>query len=227
MLGGCVATRPSRPHAVILSLTLGAVLAVCAPVRATYDRLAACQYARDYWDAVCSDGYYFADSQGPTLLEAGAALPMGEEGFDCAHFVSCCIGSEPNGPAGGLDVPSRTLAYGEPGAQRLVDWLLGQGATPVDRISTMVPGDVVAYDADRNGWIDHVALYMGGGLVTAHSLSRYSEWNPNPEADIILLHLPDPYKPPFGELALSVIGWAVAAIVLTGLFGAILAVSRR
>ena len=222
-----MATRLSRSHAVVLLLTLSTALAVCAPVRATYDRLAACQYARDYWDRVCSDGYYFADSEGPTLLGAGESLPTGEEGFDCAHFVSCCIGSEPNGPAGGLDVPSRTVAYGEPGAQRLVDWLLDQGATRVDRISVMVPGDVVAYDADRDGWIEHVALYMGDGLVTAHSLSRYSEWNPNPEANIILLHLPGPYEPPLGELALSLIGWAVTAIVLTGLLGVILAVTRR
>ncbi len=222
-----MATRLSRSHAVALLLTLSAVIAVCAPVRATYDRLAACRYARDYWNTVCSDGYYFADSEGPTLLGAGESLPTGEEGFDCAHFVSCCIGSEPNGPAGGLDVPSRTLAYGEPGAQRLVDWLLDQGAMRVAKISAMVPGDVVAYDADRNGWIEHVALYMGDGLVTAHSLSRYSEWNPNPEADIILLHLPGAYEPPWAERALGLIGWTVIVIALAGLAAAIFAFSRR
>ena len=222
-----MATRLSRFRAVVLLLTLSVVLAVCAPVRAAYDRLAACQYARDFWSAVCSDDYYFADREGPTLLGAGESLPTDEEGFDCAHFVSCCIGSEPNGPAGGLDVPSRTLAYGEPGAQRLVDWLLDQGATRVARISTMVPGDVVAYDADRNGRIEHVALYMGDRLVTAHSLSRYSEWNPNPEADVILLHLPGPYEPPLGRLGLGWIGWAVTAIVLTGLLGVVLAATRR
>ncbi|MGB2983388.1 MAG: hypothetical protein WBC63_05935 [Candidatus Bipolaricaulia bacterium] len=208
-------------------MALSSVLAVCAPARAAYDRLAACQYARDYWNTVCSDGYYFADSEGPTLFGAGEPLPTGEEGFDCAHFVSCCIGGEPNRPAGGLDVPSRTLAYGEPGAQRLVDWLLDQGATPVDRISTMVPGDVVAYDTDRNVWIEHVALYMGDGLVTAHSLSRYSEWNPHPEADIILLHLPGAYEPPRVERAPGWIGWTVVVIALAGLAAAIFAFSRR
>jgi len=222
-----VATGPSGSRTVVLLLTLSAVLGVCAPVCATYDRLGACRYARDYWNTVCSDGYFFVDSEGPTQFGAGEPVPTDEEGFDCAHFVSCCIGSEPNEPAGGLDVPSRTLAYGEPGAQRLVNWLLDQGATPVDRISIMRAGDVVAYDADRNSGIEHVALYMGNGLVTAHSLSRYSEWNPNPEADIVLLHLPGPHEPPRTERALSLIGWAVTAIVLTGLLGVILAATRR
>ena len=211
----------------VLLLVLSGVLAVCAPVRATYDRLAARRYARDYWDTVCSDNHFFVDSEGPTQFEAGEHVPTDEEGFDCAHFVSCCIGSEPNEPAGGLDVPSRTLAYGEPGAQRLVDWLVDQGAAGVDRISALVPGDVVAYDADRNGWIEHVALYMGNGLVTAHSISRYSEWNPNPEADVILLHLPGAYEPPWAERALSWISWTVVVVALTGLAAAILAVSRH
>jgi hypothetical protein len=210
---------------VVLLLALSSVFAVCAPVRATYNRLAACEYARDRWNTICSDGYFFEDSEGPTLFAAGEPVPADEEGFDCAHFVSCCIGSEPNEPAGGLDVPSRTLAYGEPGAQRLVNWLFGQGATRVARISAMVPGDVVAYDADRNGWIEHVALYMGHGLVTAHSLSRYDEWNPNPETDIILLHLPGAYEPPWPERALSWIRWTVIVVALAGLV-AVLAGSR-
>ena len=145
-------------------------------IHAAYDRQAAIDYALKYWDKVCSDGYYFAESTGATWLGAGEAFPTDVEGFDCAHFVSCCIGSEPNEPAGGLEIPSRTMAYGEPGAQKLVDWLLGQGATIADDISDLVPGDVVAYDVDHNGWIEHVALYIGDGLVTAHSVSRYGQW---------------------------------------------------
>lgn len=221
-----MATRSSRFCIVVLLTALAVALVVCFPVYAAYDRLAALQYARDYWDKVCSDGYYFANSEGPALLGAGGPLPTDEEGFDCAHFVSCCIGSEPNEPAGGLSVPSRTLAYGEPGAQRMVNWLLGQGATRATRISTLVPGDVVAYDADHNGWIEHVALYMGDGLVTAHSLSRYSEWNPNPEADIILLHLPGAYEPPT-EGTSSWMSWIVIVTTLAGLAAAIFIFSRR
>jgi len=214
-----------RLLAVILLSVLIAALFVSVHAQASYNRLGAFQYAQKYWNKVCSDGYFFADSETPSLLGAGNPVPTDEEGFDCAHFVSCCIGSEPNEPGGGLDVPSRTLTYGEPGAQRLVNWLIGQGASRVATISAMVPGDVVAYDADHNGWIEHVALYMGDGLVAAHSISRYSKWNPKPGAEIVLLHLPGPYTPPPSKLDLNWIGWAVAAIVLTGLLGIFLAVN--
>ena len=213
-----------RLLAVVLLLVLVAVQSTSVHAQASYNRLSALQYAQKYWSKVCSDGYFFADSETPSLLGAGEPVPMGEEGFDCAHFVSCCIGSEPNEPGGGLEVPSRTLTYGEPGAQRLVNWLMAQGATRVATISAMVPGDVVAYDVDHNGWIEHVALYMGDGLVTAHSISRYSEWNPKPEADILLLHLPGPYAPPPGRLSFDWIGWGAAAIALAGLLSIILAV---
>lgn len=212
---------------VVLSLVLIATLFVCAHAQPLYDRLSAFQYAQKYWNKVCSDGYFFADSETPSMLGAGQPAPTDEEGFDCAHFVSCCIGSEPRESGGGLEVPSRTLTYGEPGAQRLVNWLIEQGATRVSRISAMVPGDVVAYDADHNGWIEHVALYMGDGLVTAHSISRYSVWNPKPEADIFLLRLPGPYTPPPSGLDLGWIGWAVTAIVLAGLMGVILSTTHH
>jgi len=214
-----------RLLAVVLLLVLVAAQSTSVHAQASYNRLSALQYAQKYWSKVCSDGYFFADSETPSLLGAGEPVPMGEEGFDCAHFVSCCIGSEPNEPGGGLEVPSRTLTYGEPGAQRLVNWLMTQGATRVATISDMVPGDVVAYDVDHNGWIEHVALYMGDGLVTAHSISRYSGWNPKPEADIILLHLPSPYAPPPGRLSFDWIGWGVVAIALVGLLSIICAVN--
>jgi len=176
-----------------MMLAAGVALLISSAGNAAYDRDAAISYALNYWDKVCSDGYYFVDSGGPTRFVAGNSLPTTEEGFDCAHFVSCCIGSEPHRPAGGLDIPSRTDAYGEPGAQRLTDWLISQGAEQVNGVSDLLPGDVIAYDADHNGWIEHVALYMGRGLVTAHSLSRYSTWNPNPASDFIFLQLPGPH----------------------------------
>lgn len=190
-----------------LAAAIAFLLAACASVCLAYDRQAALDYALDYWDKVCSDGYYFEESTGPALLGDRQALPTDAEGFDCAHFVSCCIGSEPSNPAGGLTVPSRTSAYGEPGAQRLTDWLLDQGATRVQGISDLVPGDVVAYDADHNGWIEHVALYMGNRLVTAHSLSRYSKWNPDPTSDFVFLHLPGAYQPLQTSATLGVLSW--------------------
>ena len=204
----------------VLALAVAAVLLASASCVA-YDRQAAIDYALKYWDSVCSDGYYFVESTGPTFLGAGESFPTDIEGFDCAHFVSCCIGSEPNEPAGGLIVPSRTLAYGEPGAQRVVDWLLDQGATLADDISALVPGDVVAYDADHNGWIEHVALYMGAGLVTAHSLSRYSEWNPDPESAFVFLRLPGSYQRPRAEATLGLLSWFTLVTSFTRLVAGI------
>ena len=217
----------NRSRASVSLITLCVVIFVAASVCAAYDRLAALRYARDYWDKVCSDGYFFEDSEWPSLLGAGKPVPTNEEGFDCAHFVSCCIGSEPNEPAGGLKVPSRTLTYGEPGAQRLVNWLLGQGATRVKSISALVPGDVVAYDADHDNWIEHVSLYMGDGLVTAHSISRYTGWNPDPTSDFVFVHLPGPYEPPQTEGMLNWMGWLVTLMMLAGAAAAIFVFGQR
>jgi cell wall-associated NlpC family hydrolase len=97
----------------------------------------------------------------------------------------------------------------------LTDWLLDQGATQAHDISNLVPGDIVAYDADHNGWIEHVALYMGNGLVTAHSLSRYSQWNPDPTADFVFLHLPGAYHPTRTSSTLGILSWLllVASVI--------------
>lgn len=206
-----------RSRFLVIALAMAIVLVASTSACVAYDRQAAVDYALNYWDKVCTDGFYFARSTGPDVLGAGQSLPMDIEGFDCAHFVSCCIGSEPNEPAGGLAVPSRTPAYGEPGAQRLTDWLLGQGATRVNHISALIPGDVVAYDADHNGWIEHVALYMGDGLVTAHSLSRYSEWNPDPESAFVFLHLPGAYSPPHVKSTLGLQEWLLLVMAFTRL----------
>jgi len=205
-------------------LVLAIVGLFAVSVYASYDRQAAMDYALNYWDKVCSDGYYFAENTEPIQLAAGAPLPTESEGYDCAHFVSCCIGNEPNQPSGGLNVPSRTFVYGEPGAQRLTNWLLEQGAVYARSVSDLVPGDVVAYDADHNGWIEHVTLYMGNGLVAAHSLSRYSEWNPEPASDFFFLHLPGAYHPPQIRATMDVATWlrfvsAVTRIASTVFFG--------
>jgi len=213
--------------ALCLLLLLVVLFVVSAFAASTYDRSAALDYARTYWDRICSDGYFFVHREGPILLRSGGQLPADSEGFDCAHFVSCCIGSEPNERGGGLDVPSRTSAYGEPGAQRLVNWLIEQGSTHVVRIPEMVPGDVVAYDADHDGWIEHVALYMGMGLVTAHSISRYSKWNPDPAARVVLLHLPGEYERSLSALGVGWIIWVATAVVAAGLLGAVFFLIRR
>ena len=75
----------------------------------SYDRQAAYDYAQKYWNKVCSDGCFWDQSYPPTCgLTPGAPLGSREEGgVDCAHFISCCIGNEPNEKGGGLDVDTR------------------------------------------------------------------------------------------------------------------------
>ncbi len=162
---------------------------------ASYDREAACDYAQKYWDKVCSDGWYwvgewvnnvkvsseswqFPAGTGVGIVQADLDNKPGDwRGVDCAHFVSCCIGSESHEPGGGLeDLPSRTSAYGEPGAQALVDWLLANAATKASSISEMEKGDVIGYDYEPFGTIDHVALYLGSNTAASHSHSWNGDW---------------------------------------------------
>jgi len=143
-----------------------------------YNREAAYNYARKYWDEVCSDGYFW---WGENYGEWDQ-LPLGTNiehrlGNDCAHFVSCCIGSEPNEQGGGLGVPSRVSpTYGEPSAGKLGDWLLSSGlAEQKTSIDQLEKGDVINYDWKGDGHWNHVALYLGNGKVAAHTTCVESE----------------------------------------------------
>jgi len=73
------------------------------PVSSSYSRQSAYNYAQKYWDEVCSDGYFWNTSSKYITLSPGTNI-VGWTGYDCAHFVSCCIGSEPNEQGGGLEV---------------------------------------------------------------------------------------------------------------------------
>lgn len=142
----------------------------------TYDRLAAYAYAQKYWDEVCSDGYFWDTPSTYVSLEPGTNITS-MTGYDCAHFVSCCIGNEPHEQGGGLDVPSRVPpTYGEPGAARLGDWLIGSG-NGVERTSTteLDKGDVINYDWDGDEHWDHVALYLENDEVAAHTECVWKE----------------------------------------------------
>jgi hypothetical protein len=78
---------------------------------------------------------------------------------------------------GGLQIPSRVPpTYGEPGAARLVNTcLIGPGyATEVSSLSQLSPGDLIGWNwySDTNiADLNHVTLYMGNGLLAAHSAS--------------------------------------------------------
>jgi len=142
-----------------------------------FDRAKAVMYANKYANYVCSDGYFFTNSSDQPYLGPGAPVPTAELGDDCAHFVSCCIGCQPNEWGGGLKVYSRDPpGYGEPGAANIVNKIIigaGFGAE-VSSLSQMSPGDVVAWNWEGNtniSSIDHVTLYLGNGLLASHSES--------------------------------------------------------
>lgn len=142
----------------------------------TYHPQAAYNYAKKYWDEVCSDGYFWNSSSTYIPLPLGTNI-VGRTGYDCAHFVSCCIGSEPNEKGGGLDVPSRVPpTYGEPGAAKLGDWLINSGKgvekTSIDELEM---GDVINYDWNGDGHWDYIALYLGNGKVAAHTKCVWNE----------------------------------------------------
>ena len=135
-----------------------------------YDRAKAVSYANNYAGYVCSDGEFWSGTSSPTYYGAGTAVPTGGLGDDCAHFVSSCIGSEPNQGGGGLAITTRVPpAYGEPGAQRLEALLESSYAVDEGSIANLSPGDVIEYDWATGG--SHVVLYLGNGEIAAHSTS--------------------------------------------------------
>jgi len=146
-------------------------------IKTEYDREKACNYAKKYWNRVCSDGYFFKNKNYPEYL-GNSPVPT-ETGFDCAHFVSCCIGNEKNERGGGIDILNRTAAYGEPGAYKLIKWLIDNGmAVKVNFLNQLEMGDIIAYDWKNDGTIDHVVLYLGDEKIASHSKSYYgARWD--------------------------------------------------
>ena len=143
-----------------------------------YDRARAVSYANNYAGYVCTDGYFWTNGSGYGYFGAGAAVPKSPIGDDCAHFVSCCIGTQSaTNRGGGLKIPTRVPpTYGEPGAGRLVNTVLigGGYATEVASVSMLSPGDLIGWNWEGDSNIenlDHVTLYVGNGLVAAHAAS--------------------------------------------------------
>jgi hypothetical protein len=143
-----------------------------------FDRAKAVSYANNYARFVCGDGYFWTDGSTESNLGAMTPVPTSPIGDDCAHFVSCCIGSEPHQKGGGLTITTRAPpAYGEPGAAKLISTcLLAAGlATEVTSLSSLSPGDVIGWDWAGNtnmGSLDHDTLYLGNGVIAAHSTSH-------------------------------------------------------
>src|SRR5690349_1144103 len=198
-----------------LAMTAGIAGLAPAASAITYNRTAAVNYGNANWNKVVSDGYFWINGSTATFYGAGAAVPVnapneaGGIGDDCAHFVSSCIGT----PGGGLTIPNRAGTYGEPGAARLDELLVGnssggygttyQYGTLVSSVSQLTPGDVIGYDWDGSGngsmgGIDHTAVYIGNNQIDCHSNSRLGvNWTLGGAANYFLIHitLPDAIVP--------------------------------
>ncbi len=173
-----------------------------------YDRQAALAYAQKYYNYVCSDGYFWTDSSTASHLGAHSPVPTSPIGDDCAHFVSSCVGSEPNEVGGGLAIPTIVPPkYGDPGAQDLMNKLeqLGFGEevgtcslgnlTSSGLLADLSAGDVIEYDWSANGPYQgghHIVLYLGNNEIAAHSASYYGV-SPaiysDPSATVHLIHI--------------------------------------
>ncbi|HEX4413690.1 MAG TPA: amidase domain-containing protein, partial [Lacipirellulaceae bacterium] len=168
--------------AVLTAIFFGNLAATVSAIT-VYDRNAAVAYANANYNKVVSDGYFYATSYPATDYGAGQPVPTNVTGDDCAHFVSSVLGT----PAGGLTIPNRAGTYGEPGAARLDELLVGNslggyGTTYkygvlVSSVSQLTPGDVIGYNwgAFSNGdmsTIDHTAVYVGNNQIDCHSNSR-------------------------------------------------------
>jgi hypothetical protein len=194
-------------------------LAPLASATTTYNRNAAVTYANTNWNKVVSDGYFWINGSTPNYYGAGQPVPVnvsGEAsgiGDDCAHFVSSCIGLPVGSTGGGLTIPSRAGTYGEPGAARLDELLVGNSGggygtkyaygTLVSSISQLTPGDVIGYDWDGSGGgsmsgIDHTVIYVGNGQVDCHATSHLdANWTLGGADDYFFIHitLPDSIVP--------------------------------
>jgi Ig-like domain from next to BRCA1 gene len=75
-----------------------------------YDRARVVSYANNYSGYVNSDGYFWTNGSSYVTYAPQSPAPSSGLGDDCAHFVSCCIGSEQSQRGGGLTIPSRGAA---------------------------------------------------------------------------------------------------------------------
>jgi hypothetical protein len=212
------AQKPQRRLVLTASAIIASALAAfprAAAAATVYNRNAAVAYANANWNKVVSDGYFWINGSTANSYGAGNPVPVnvtGEAsgiGDDCAHFVSSCIGT----PAGGLIIPSRAGTYGEPGAARLNELLVGsslggygttyQYGKQVTSISQLTPGDVIGYDWDGSGGgsmsgIDHTVIYVGNNNVDAHATSHLGvNWNFGGAVNTFFIHitLPDSIVP--------------------------------
>ena len=180
-----------------------------AAASTSYNRAKAVAYATANYNKVVADGYFWINSSTCKYYGAGAAVPTGTGiasgvGDDCAHFVSSCLGSPAGAgiavdqPFANSSTPSYKAQYGNPSAGGLASWLVSSGnAKYVTSVAGLTAGDVIAYDWNGNGSIDHIVFYMGNGLISAHATSHLNiayNWaaSSNPSEILTYVHLTVP-----------------------------------
>lgn len=223
--------------ALIGSLVL-LVLTVCSSAVLAYNRDAVVDYASYFYDKVASDGVYWVgkwvedekvDSKawnfqpGTSISLAEGFLDLKDPGdwysVDCAHFTSSAIGSPPkfNGHSGGgLGVPNRSDGYGEPGADKLLDWAIQKVGKEVDAVDDLEKGDIIGYDLNQDGYIEHTAVYLGEKRAAAHSESWKGHWHLGysaSEFEPTFVHITREVGPKIPWRLLAGAGVALAAIL--------------
>ena len=105
---------------------------------------------------------------------------------DCTHFISCCIGTRPGQPGGGLDITLRQLGspptapFGIVRVSSMVDFLirnrLAEFAAEKSEDETMIdklqPGDLVAYFNKARKVYSHMTLLLPGNKIACHTYCR-------------------------------------------------------
>ncbi|MBS3793136.1 hypothetical protein KGY77_10910 [Candidatus Bipolaricaulota bacterium] len=222
---------------ITITLTLFIIPSLSSFILA-HNRDATVDYASYFYDKVTSDGTYWVSQwAGKEKVESVAwSYPPGTDlsviqdylavknpgdwaSTDCAHFVSSAIGSPPSyrgHSGGGLDVPDRADGYGEPGANKLINWAINKVGTEVDSIDKLKKGDIIGYDLDKDGYIDHTAVYLGDKKAAAHSSSWKGHWYlgyNRQEFEPTFVHITKEVGPKIPWRLLMGVGAAVVAIV--------------
>jgi parallel beta-helix repeat protein len=155
-----------------------------------YNHQAAYNYAFKYYNRVSSDGWFWLNTNPPPVLwPPSQPLPSqpAAPGFDCAHFLSCCIGKETHEIGGGLDVPPafpgyNPYHYGKVNVADLYNWLINSGlGVKKDSVYELIKGDAIFYTYTPplggvgilNELSSHSTLYIGYLQISCHSYSRF------------------------------------------------------
>jgi hypothetical protein len=149
-------------------------------------------YAENNARKVVGDGCFFTS---PATVDCsyspGDSAPNNYiDGSDCAHFASYSL------KEGGVDVscrydPSTCKPYGEPGANTLRNYLIGQGkGNEVNSIDDLKAGGLIFYDWNNDGFVDHVSVYIGNKKVASHTSNGIFDWQmSSSDADFYFMNI--------------------------------------